>query len=801
MANPIAGLSDAEAADRLRRGLGNRPPRQDLLDYVRIFARNLFTGFNAMVAPAAAILFTLGDYRAAVAVSGMAVVNSSLSIVQEIRAKILLARLSLIAESVVRVRRDNRLVELRSGDVVQGDCVEIRSGDVVVADGPLLESHALQIDESLLTGESDAVSRQVGEQVLSGSVCIAGEGAYRAERVGAESYAQKTSENARRYSPGASPLTRSINRIVQILSYTAILLCVVHAAAWRWFDLPEDDAVRRVAATITTMVPQGLVLSATISFLVGAMALSRRGALVQRLEAIETMAAVDVICTDKTGTLTTNRLRVELLQPLGVSDELFRLALRHYASASIDRDNRNIAALRGALGEIATDAIDQIGFQSRLRLSAARLTIDGRRKLLVLGAVEALRDRCGDLGGDFDNLAQASQRHGLRLLLFAEGDADVSLADVRELPEMALVPLGLIGLRDELRGDAETVLRLLDEQSIAIKIVSGDNAETVQGTVRSLDLPHLHGDVVSGIALNDVERRSALIERCSIFGRIAPDQKVIIVETLKAHGHRVAMIGDGVNDVLAIKSANLGIAMGSGSSASKAVSGLVLAGDRFEVLPETLDEGRAIVRNVRRGAKLFLVKNVYAFLLILACYAGLGLPFPLAPQQVTLLNWTVIGVPALAMAMSRQRALTAEKRPFLFETLGFAVRTGLVIGLAGIVLLLHGERVAPGELSVARTMLLSFLILMGLHTLFRALGDNEPNATAVDWAYRLIGLLALPVYAIALYVPPAQRFFELTPPTGSQWVIVAGYSALAAGTLWLVDRAWSRFAASRNSPA
>lgn len=806
MANTFPGLTAAEVADRLRRGLGNRSPRLHVREYAGISARNLFTGFNAMVAPAAIVLFSLGDFRAAVAVSGMAILNTGLSLIQEIRAKIHLDRLSLLSESKVRVRRDAQTVEIPKGEVVQDDCVLLQVGDTVVADGPLLECQFLEIDEALLTGESDPVRHPVGARVLSGSVCVAGEGIYRAEAVGAAAFAQKTATEARRYHAASSPLTRSINRIVQFLSYTAILLCLVHFLGWMFGGVGTDHAVRRIAATITTMVPQGLVLASTLSFIVGALAMGRRGAVVQQLSAIETMAAVDVVCTDKTGTLTTNQLTLEWIRPLLApastppsspaalppADTIPRDPaaglLAHFASASVDRNNRNIHALRSALGGFEPHRLGQIPFKSRLRYSAVLIEHDHVPRLLVLGAVEALRDRCHTLPPDFEALVEQSQHQGLRLLLFAELRGIRSLDGATELPSGALEPIALIAFADELRPDAGRVLEALNAQGISFKVISGDNPETVQGTVRHLNLPIARDPVVSGRELADTADPTPLIRDRGIFGRIAPEQKVTIVETLKAAGHKVAMIGDGVNDILPIKHADLGIAMGSGSPATKTVAGLVLEGDRFELLPAALEEGRTIVRNLRRSAKLFLVKNVYSLMLILATYMGLGIPFPYVPQQVTLLNWSVIGIPALAIAMSRQKAERVTKRAFLPEVLSFALRTGVLFAFAGIAILRHAVHLYPGEERLQRSMFLSMLIVLGITTLFRALADGEPAGSREDRSFKLLGLLAAPVYLSAMYIPALQHFFELAPLGSFEWLLVAIYAAVCWAATLFADR-------------
>src|SRR6516162_1434370 len=380
MENLPKGLSTTEVEERRRQGLVNRAPTSEWRDYVQILSRNLLTWFNAMVTPAAVALFVLGEIPGGIAVSGMAVVNSTLGLFQEIRAKRHLDKLMLLVESKARVIRDGQMQVISSGDLVQGEHVLLESGDTVVADGPVLQANYLEIDEALLTGESDPVRRNPGDHLMSGSFCVAGEGCYRADRVGGEAFANHTSMEARRYRYTASPLTRVINHLIQILSFTAIGLCLLYTVAYLVQGFPknleqEREFVRMVAATITSMVPQGLVLTATISFTLGAMVMSRRGAVVQRLAAVETMAAIDVICTDKTGTLTTNNMHLALVQSMTekYSDEEIRLRLRQFASASLDKTNRNVQALKLALGEIPVDVLDQLPFKSQNRYSAVRI--------------------------------------------------------------------------------------------------------------------------------------------------------------------------------------------------------------------------------------------------------------------------------------------------------------------------------------------------------------------------------------------------------------------------------------------
>jgi cation-transporting P-type ATPase E len=796
------GLTSAEVAERVARGQVNRVRRSDWAEYADIVRRNVLTLFNAMVVPAAVALFVLGDFRAAFAVSGMAVTNTVLGLVQEVRAKWHLDKLTLLAETKARVLRDARVREVPTGDVVLGDFLLLAAGDPVVADGPVQEARFLEVDEALLTGESDPVPRRPGDRLLSGSFCVAGEGSYRADKVGAESFAQRTAVEARAYRYTASPMQESIDRLIKILTALAVLLCLGY---WGLYylrdDIGKDELWQMIAATITSMVPQGLVLMATLAFILGAVRMTSRGALVQRLNAVEAMASVDMLCMDKTGTLTTNRLRLAELRVVcpDVSEDAVRERLRAFASLSLDRSSKSLAALREALGEAKGELLDQLPFKSQNRYSAVRVRVGPREYALALGACEALRPHLAPGDDAWEKEWKGLLNTGLRLMLFAEvspGGGPVRPTFGGSLEGFRLRPLALVGLSDELRPEAGEVLRHLADQGIGFKILSGDNSETVRATVvplgRDASAPALRalaeGPVVSGAELESSAGPAELIRTRCVFGRVSPWQKVEIVTTLKAQGNHVAMIGDGVNDVLPIKNAHLGIAMGEGSRASKTVSGLVLETNDFGLLPRTLDEGRTIVRNLRRAGKLFLVKNVYVLILIVCGLGLFKLAFPVLPQQVTLLNFLTIGVPALVITLSRERSPGAARADFVREVGWFVIRTGVVIGVAGLALMLLSARVWHDDLRTQRTLLLTALVLLGLVTLLRALVDGEVGMLPGDRHLRWLAGAGLLVYLAVLYNPLTAWFFELVPLTAGQWARVLAVVAPATVAAWVSDR-------------
>jgi cation-transporting ATPase E len=780
------GLSSAEVQQRTLLGQVNRVRRSDAAEYRDIVVRNVATVFNLLVVPAAIALFVLGKYQGAIAVSGMAVVNTVLGLVQEIRAKRHLDRLTLLVETQARVVRDGTEVTIPAGDVVLGDVILLRTGEPVVADGAVVEAHYLEVDEALLTGESDPVPRHPGEQLLSGSFCVAGEGAYRADKVGAAAFAQSTATEARAYRRVVSPLQHGIDRIVQVLTAITVVFSILYVGLHMIrSDFGDTELVESIAATVTSMVPQGLVLMATIAFTLGAVRMSRRGAIVQQLSAVESMAAVDVLCLDKTGTLTTNSLRLDRLIPLSrqLSEEEVKQRLRFFACASLDRESKSLQALREALGETTCELVDQIPFKSQNRYSAVRVRAGNLDHVLVLGACEAIGPRLADHATGWDSDWKALQATGLRVLMIAESERHEPFNG--KLDGFPLRPLALIALSDELRAEAGTVLEAFAAQGVQIKIISGDNPDTVRATVGTLELPLAHEPVASGDQLAS-GNRDELVATHSVFGRISPRQKVEIVESLQKSGHHVAMIGDGVNDVLPIKKADLGIAMGEGSRAARTVSGLVLQTNDFGLLPETLEEGRTILRNLRRSSKLFLLKNVYTLILILG-FVILGGEFPYLPQQVTLLNFLTIGIPALVITLSKERSTAATRSNFLHEVGSFVLRSGLVIGVAGLVLL-HWSRALWTDTDMHRTMLLSGLVLLGITALLRTLNDGEEKPLVGDQRFRLLAVAALPVYLLMMYVGPPARFFRLVALAPAEWGMVLAVVVPAVLLCLLADR-------------
>jgi cation-transporting ATPase E len=495
--------------------------------------------------------------------------------------------------------------------------------------------------------------------------------------------------------------------------------------------------------------------------------------MVQQLAAVEGLAAVDVLCTDKTGTLTTGRQSLDRIVPFSESEADVRRWLGAFAANSIDQRNKSIGAMRDALGAVApaVEVIDQLPFQSQNRCSAAVLRIDGSPRLFALGSVEALRTRFSD---EYQKRIEAEWTAllptGLRLLAFADGPAPEHKFDGK-LPEVPLRPLALVGLRDELRPEVTTVLAALAEQGIRFKVVSGDHPETVRATVGTLGSAFAESQLLTGDEWMASADRTAAAESCDVFGRVSPEQKLALVDALQRAGRTVGMIGDGVNDILPIKRADFGVAMGAGSPATKMVAGVVLENDDFAALPTVLAEGRRVVENVRRAAKLFLLKNMYTVALVLIAVGLCGLPFPYLPQQVTLLNALTIGGPAILILAGRSTHTRAVGLNFFADIGRFVLVAGGVTSVVGAAVYLGSSLGLRHDTETARTLLLMTLILAGVGN---AIVATNGDRRLIAWAG-----FAVVVLVVVNLIPPVAYFFALQPMTVTQWVAVVLAAACA----------------------
>ncbi|WP_433277661.1 HAD-IC family P-type ATPase [Pseudonocardia xinjiangensis] len=759
----LVGLTADQVAARVAGGHTNDVPARASRSVGEIIRANVLTRFNAIVGVLFAIILVIGPIQDGL-FGFVIIINTLIGIVQEVRAKRTLERLAIIGEARTRVRRDGASIELSPSAVVLDDVIELGPGDKVVVDGVVLASDGLEVDESLLTGESDPVHKQPGDQVLSGSFVTVGTGAHQATKVGREAYAAKLAEEASRFSLVDSELRSGINRILQIVTY----LMVPAAALIIWSQLHTvgadiDDALRGMVAALVPMVPEGLVLLTSIAFAVGVVRLGRRQCLVQELPAIEGLARVDVVCADKTGTLTENGMRLARVQPLrGMSEDgVLHRSLGALAAAD-PRPNASLAAVGEGCPSPGWTVSATAPFSSARKWSGASFGADGD---WVLGAPDVL------LPADSPERAEAERvgAEGLRVLLLGRSDRPVDAATAPG----AVEPAALVVLEQRVRPEAAGTLAYFAAQDVEVKVISGDNAVSVGAVAASLDLPHAGAPVDARQLPADRTELADALERSTVFGRVTPAQKRDMVGALQSRGHTVAMTGDGVNDVLALKDADIGVAMGSGSPATRAVAQIVLLDNSFATLPHVVAEGRRVIGNIERVANLFLTKTVYSVLLAILI-GVVEVPFPFLPRHLTLIGALTIGIPAffLALAPNTERARTG----FVRRVLRLALPAGVITGLATFVtyLLARADATAtPVQQSTAAVVTLYLVATWVLVVVARPF---------VWWKTVMIAA-SIVAFCYALFLPIlfGQDFWQLDPghrPTMLLALVVAAVGAL-----------------------
>jgi cation-transporting P-type ATPase E len=747
------GLTQAEARRRLAERGPPTPPATSR-STASIVRANVLTPFNAILAVLGLLTLAFADWRDALFLA-IIIANSGIGIWQELRAKRSLDRLAALVAPKATVVRDGEPRDVAVEDVVPGDLVRMQAGDQVVADGPLAESTGLALDESILTGESRPVEREPGEQVRSGSFAVEGLGAYTVEAVGDESYAQKLAGEAREFRHPRSPLEVAVNYLLYALVGLMVPLGLMLLVVLVKGESSTREAITTAVAGIVTLVPEGLILLMSITFAAAALQLSKRGALAQQLNAIESLASVDLICLDKTGTLTEPGLRVVSLEPArGVDDERLRGELARFAASSPSKNGTLVAlaAVGNARPEKATEVVP---FSSARRWSALRLGGEG----YVLGAPELFP--LGPLAG----VAEREQRAGRRVVAFGTTNGSFERLD-------GLEPLGVAVLAEELRPQARDTVQFFHDEGVELKVMSGDAPETVGAIARDAGID---GEVVAGDA--PLEQ----LTQASVVGRISPEGKRAVVEALRDRGRYVAMVGDGVNDVPALKASRLAIAQGSGSEMARSVADVVLVNGDFAAVPEMVAQGRKILRNLQRVTKLFAAKSAFAAFLILS----IGLtdePYPLLPRHLTLAATLTVGIPAFFLALAPSSG-PWRTEGFLREVGRFAVPAGTFAGIGVLASYLFCLNVAGVPLEEARTAATTVLIAVGLYLVVAL--EAAPGTRRV-WVAGLVGGLSL-TYLIVLGVGGLRHFFGLETLGGWGLLGLLGGIAVAVGGLLLTD--------------
>jgi cation-transporting ATPase E len=781
--------------ERRANGQGNRAPLKTSRSYLQIVRENVFTTVNTILFVLGIVLIILGQTSDALVSVSVVFINVLVGVVQELRAKRTLDRIALLTRPQVVAIRAGREQLIDPGEIVAGDLLVVRPGDQIVVDGPVVGDSRLEVDESLLTGEADPVSKRAGDWLYSGSFCLSGSAYYLAEKVGAASVANQLTAGARAFRRVSTPLQRQINLIIQVMLLVAIffeLLVVLNS----WIHpIPLVKSVE-MAVVVIGIVPKGLLLATSVAYALGALRIlhitpaetkSRRvsvvagvdiknvgkGALVQQANAVESLSNVDVLCLDKTGTLTANALVLDAVYPLGLEESELRRLLGNYV-ASLSVSNATSTAIGAACPGRVLSVNEEVPFSSARKWSALAIDDEAQRGVYMLGAPEVLQPFLHS-DTEIGALVQEGAERGLRMLLFAFCPDIVPLRgpDGEPILSAAFIPLGVVSLRDILRTEAQETLTGFAQAGIQLKLISGDHPETVAALAKQAGFSGGQR-VVSGEELAGMPdaQLAQVAEESTIFGRVTPQQKERLVQALRSRNHYVAMIGDGVNDVLSLKQADLGIAMQSGSSATRGVADLVLLGDSFAALPAVFREGQRIRNGMHTIVQLFLIRVLYAAILLMATMALGGFPF--TPKQNAILTFLTEGIPTLALA-AWARPGTLAGRSFLRSLLRVVLPAALSISLVGVGVYL-AELFATSRLVVAQSALTTFAVLCGIVLIpFIA----PPIKTRIgsdaflgDWRPSLLAFGLLAGYAVVLAIAPLRTLFDLAPLSISDYALI-----------------------------
>jgi len=786
---PAGGLTSADVAERVARGQTNATSQASSRSLWVIFKTNVFTRFNAILGALFVLILSTGSLADGL-FGVVLVVNSAIGIVQEYLAKRKLDRLALLNSPTTRVLRDGALIEVPTADVVLDDLIELSTGDQVPADGTMLSTTGLEIDESNLTGEADAIPKSDGDEVRSGTTVVAGIGRFRAAAVGPDAYINKIAAEAKKFTKTRSEIQESVNQLLKYITWIIVIALPLQLwSQWRAIgDQGWQQVVIRSTGGLVGLVPEGLVLLTSVAFLLAAVQLTRQQVLVQELPAVEGLARVNIVCLDKTGTLTVGDIAYEDCEPCAdLTPDEIRAALGALA------DDPNANGTLKALA-VALDAPDgwqrevTIAFNSARKWSAASFAGRGS---LIFGAPDVLLDADDPLRARVSELAAT----GRRVLLLARSDAPL---EGQTLPS-GVTSVGLITLTEQVRPDAKETLQYFKDQGVRVKIISGDNPTTVAAIATRVGLELGPDAVVDARTIgDDPEELREIAEKTTVFGRVSPEQKRALVQALQRNGHVVAMTGDGVNDALALKDADIGVAMGNGAQATKAVAQLVLLDGRFSHMPSVLAEGRRVIGNVERVANLFVSKNVMSLVAIITA-ALFTLPFPFLPRHLTLVSAVTIGIPAffLALGPNKRRYIPG----FLPRVLRFAVPSGVVAGVVVLVSYLLARNAVgappaseclvktetnnsvanvicwqPSSAATVALLVTAFWILVVLSRPFRL------------WKAVLVGSMVA-IAALAFITPLGQSFFNFSLTSTILWeaLLVGAVGALGIEIIYRTE--------------
>lgn len=779
-ADSLPGLSQEEVASRIAKGQVNKVKKFTTRTYPQIIAHNVFTIFNGILVISLIALLIIKANTDAFFLFTVTFINVISGIIEEIRAKIALDRLALVHRKTVKVIRDHELQEISIDEVVKDDLVIVNNGEQIVADGILISPNSIYTDESLLTGESDNIKKQTKDTVYSGSFCSSGSGVYKAEKVGKNASVNTITAQAKSYKTINTPIQKGINIIVEILTSAMILFIILLLISGYIKNTSVKGSILAIVTVIKSLVPQGLILMSTLSFALGAIRIAKKKILVQKLSAIEAMSHVTVMCLDKTGTLGTNKLKFNALKILTATFNKTEISrkLKIFINGVSDK-NKTIHAIESEYAGINCKIIDELPFSSQSKSSAIQI-FDPKKNAalsLWLGAPDFLGTN-ELLSSNHKEILKELRSKGLRVLLFAES--------TKPLPDKStLKPLAFIVLEEELRPNIKETIKFYEARNVELKILSGDHVETIAAIAKQAGM-EIFGELVNGSDLLQLspEDFKKTINNGQFFGHLTPNQKKQIIQHLQSNGEFVAMIGDGINDILALKQADIGIALNSGASASKDVSDIILLKNSFTHLPAMSKEGDRIIYNIKRIAKLFLTKNIYSLFFIL--FVGfVGLEFPLSPRFITWIDFLTIGIPATFLVLLSPKLPKQTVKNFVYETLKFALIAGITISFFSV-LAYACFSLTHGDLTFyAKTAGTTVIIFMDLFIIYfvTQLERKQTKKSIIKYMIFGIIILAILLNLMAIYWSLPRDLIGMTFLDLRSWVIILAASIF--GTLVL----------------
>lgn len=793
------GLTSEEVSARTAKGLQNKSSKPRTKTISEIFIENVLSVFNLVILSIILFLsyfyFKTADDRLlldSIGIFFIAFLNTFLAIFQEIKAKRALDKVNLLLKKEVTVIRDGKEVLIEPHDIVLDEIIMIRRGDQIVVDGEVVFTNHLEIDESLLTGESNPIHKKINEEILSGSFCLSGNGLYKALKIGNESYAAKITEQAKKYKFDLTPLQKKINNIVKILFVVALFLVALEIGFNR--EGMDIEFVRKISTILISLVPQGLVLMATVTFAVGVSRISKLGAIVQRLNAIESFSNVQVVCMDKTGTLTQNILSVHRMNI--VTDKFTEKEVEAftgtYAKLTSDK-NATINAISIYDPDNEFKLKDEFPFSSERKLSMITVQKGNEKITFILGAYDVLINKVSsNKSEEVRRLFEDKELGIYRNVLFGIVSNEFSADQLRDNIEgLELEPLCVISITDKIRDDVYDALKLFEGNGIKLKILSGDSAKAIQEVTNIIGWKIKDSDMITGSDLDNIsdkEFKNIVMDNI-IFARLKPEHKLRIIKTLKKEKIYTAMIGDGVNDLPAIKEADMGIAMEEGSSITKEVADIVLLKNKFSLLPEIFDEGNKIVNTVKSVGKLFITKNFFViYITLLSLFFFLD--FPLTPRRVSLINLFGIALPAFMITLKNTD--TSRTRNFMKELMSFVLLSAFCIVAAGYTGVYFAEKYYLMNEKEIQMVMLTIMIITNIANYFSiVLPDAGKNL--LSYILYGVGILLGYIFLAATgtdltVIKLLKDFYEIDYIRPALWTLIMTVSIISSFILYFAQK-------------